>query len=257
MQDKTNWLVSYPDDGNAVCYGMEDSSFWYQHRNQCILNAIQEAKFKNAFFDIGGGNGVTAQVLQNHGYDVTLVEPYQQGIENASARGIKKVIQSTLEDFADTSPQIDGVGIFDVMEHIEDDAAFLHYIHGTLKPGGKLILTVPAFQALWSDNDLQLGHYRRYRLEDLEKLLVRQGFKVTYQTYFFSLVWLPMWILRVIPNKFGITKKNTPQKKQKEHMAGNPVTAKILRWLLSWEIRLIKMRKKIPLGTSCLVIAEK
>jgi SAM-dependent methyltransferase len=253
---KDQWLVSYPDDGNAVCFEMEDTSFWYQHRNQCILNAIQYGGFDRDFHDIGGGNGITASILQQNGYQVTLVEPYAEGIGNAQKRGIRRTIQSTLENFQPEEPT-PGVGFFDVMEHMEDDEDFLRHIHRIVKPGGKIILSVPAFQDLWSDNDVQLGHFRRYKLKQIDQLLVRSGFRPIYGTYFFSLVWLPMWLLRVLPNRFGVQRKNTPKKKRSEHMATSPYLSKMLRRMLSWEIKMIRRGWKIPFGTSCLVIAQK
>lgn len=254
---KDNWIVSYPDDGNAVCFGVEDGSFWYQHRNRCILNAVNASGFDKEFYDIGGGNGITAQALQNAGYDITLVEPYLQGIENARSRGILKTVHTTLEEFKPQNGRIKSVGFFDVMEHIEDDEAFLLSINKLLEKDGKLILTVPAFLSLWSYNDVQLGHFRRYRLEDIRKILSTCGFEVCYETYFFSLVWLPMWLARVLPNLLGIKKKNTPQKKKNEHMASNPWLSRILQHVLGWEKDIIRKQKKIPLGTSCMVVARK
>ncbi len=253
---RDNWLVSYPDDGNAVCFEMEDASFWYQHRNNCILNAIQNFGFEKEFYDIGGGNGITASILQQNGYEVTLVEPYAQGISNARQRGINRTIQSTLEDFRPENP-VPGVGFFDVMEHIENDENFLMRINRVVKTDGRIILTVPAFQDLWSDNDVQLGHFRRYRLQELDRLLVKCGFTPLYSTYFFSLVWPPMWLLRVLPNRLGINRPNSPKKKKSEHMATTPRLSRILRSLLSWEVKMIRRKRRIPFGTSCMVIAQK
>lgn len=255
---RENWIVSYPDDGNSVCFDMEDISFWYQHRNECLVEAMKACQFPNDFLDIGGGNGITALAMQNAGYDVTLVEPYATGIENARKRGIRSTVQSTLEDYVNqASGEAPAAGFFDVMEHIEDDAAFLKNINLLLAPGGQIMLTVPAFSSLWSENDVQLGHYRRYTLPRLTGLLAKAGFEVTYQTYFFSLVWAPMWLARVLPEKFGIKKNNTPEKKRNEHMAGRPATANLLRKLLSWETRAIRNKRRIPFGTSCLIVARK
>lgn len=258
VQDRENWLVSYPDDGNEVCYALEDSSFWYQHRNECIVSAAREFGFAKQFYDIGGGNGVTAQALQRAGYDVTLVEPYRAGIENARRRGIQKTVLSTLEDYRpDPTASIESVGFFDVMEHVADDRDFLRKINKLLPSDGKIMFTVPAFSALWSDNDVQLGHFRRYNLGQIDELLRETGFEPVHKTYFFALAWLPMWLLRVLPNRIGIRQQNTPSKKKSEHMADRPVWAKILRKLMSWEIGFIKGRRVIPCGTSCLVIARK
>lgn len=257
-ENRENWLVSYPDDGNSVCFEMEDMSFWYQHRNECLVEAMKAHGFPKEFLDIGGGNGITALAMQNAGYHVTLVEPYASGIENARKRGIRSTVQSTLEEYVtETNGTAQAAGFFDVMEHIGDDKAFLDNINRLLVAGGRIMLTVPAFQSLWSENDVQLGHFRRYTLDQLSGLLARAGFKVTYASYFFSLVWAPMWVARVLPEKFGIKKDNTPSKKRNEHMAGRPLTARLLRRVLSWEVNAIRKKIKIPFGTSCLIIAQK
>jgi SAM-dependent methyltransferase len=257
-ENREKWLVSYPDDGNSVCFEMEDMSFWYQHRNECLVAAMKANDFPKEFLDIGGGNGITALAMQNAGYEVTLVEPYPSGIENAKKRGIRSTIQSTLEEYVaqeiGTAP---AAGFFDVMEHIEDDRTFLENINRLLTPDGRIMLTVPAFQRLWSENDVQLGHFRRYTLGQLSALLEEAGFRVTYATYFFSLVWAPMWLARVLPEKFGIKTDNTPGKKRNEHMAGRPVTARLLMRVLGWEVNAISSKTKIPFGTSCLIVAQK
>ena len=255
--DKENWLVSYPSDGNEVCFQMEDTSFWYRHRNRCILNAIRACEFDREFYDIGGGNGITAKLLQDNGFDVTLVEPYETGVRNAEARGVRKTIHTTLEEFRPAGPLLKGIGFFDVLEHIENDRMFLQQVHNLLAENGKLILTVPAFQSLWSDNDVQLGHFRRYRTSQLETLLASCGFKVYYKTYFFSILWIPMWLLRVIQNIIGFRQKNPRQKKQAEHLSARPFMSKLLQLPLSWETGFIGKKKMIPFGTSCMMVAQK
>ena len=258
QESKENWIVSYPDDGNTVCFEMEDASFWYQHRNRCIVEAVKTNQFPREFHDIGGGNGVTALAMQDAGYDITLIEPYLSGIENSRKRGIRKTVHSTLEDYVpEAKGDVHAAGFFDVMEHIEDHRGFLLKINSLLADKGQIILTVPAFMSLWSDNDVQLGHFRRYTLAQLSDLLLQCGFEVKYKSYFFSLVWVPMWLMRVLPNRFGFTKKNTPEKKKSEHMAGDPGRSRFLRTMLRWEIGAIRRKSKIPIGTSCLVVAQK
>ena len=65
-----NSEVSYPKQGNVMLFHFEDTSFWYQHRNHCILAAIRSYEPKGPLFDIGGGNGFVSQAIQESGYDV-------------------------------------------------------------------------------------------------------------------------------------------------------------------------------------------
>jgi len=71
---------------------------------------------------------------------------------------------------------VDAAGAFDVTEHIEDDLGFLRELGGILRPGGRLYVTVPAFPFLWSQEDTDTGHYRRYTLPAIEAVLRKAGF---------------------------------------------------------------------------------
>jgi len=90
--------VSYPEHGNALCFSVEDSSFWFAHRNRCILQTIELFPPPGALFDVGGGNGYVARAIQDAGLEVVLVEPGLAGVRNAVKRGIGQVVRATVED---------------------------------------------------------------------------------------------------------------------------------------------------------------
>src|SRR5437879_1765583 len=138
--------VSYPDEGNASCLGVEDTSFWFRHRNNCILEVVKSLPAATAFFDVGGGNGYVAKALQDTGLEVVLVEPGSTGALNARRRGVQHVIRASLEDTGFLPEVLPAVGLFDVLEHVEDDRAFIRTVRNYLSPGGMVYLTVPAFE---------------------------------------------------------------------------------------------------------------
>lgn len=144
--------VSYPDDGNETRLAVEDSSFWFNHRNDIIVSLVQAFRPKGAIFDVGGGNGYVAMALQMSGIDAVVVEP-GPGALNAKQRGLRLVIQSTLEDAGFKNESITAFGLFDVLEHINLDLEFLQTLYAYLTQGGYLYLTVPAYSALWSNED--------------------------------------------------------------------------------------------------------
>ena len=91
--------VSYPAAGNRTCYALEDGSFWFAHRNACLLALFQRFPTSGPFFDIGGGNGFVAAALQSErGIPVVLVEPGADGVRHAQARGLRTVAQATLKE---------------------------------------------------------------------------------------------------------------------------------------------------------------
>ena len=78
---------------------------------------------------------------------------------------------------------------FDVLEHIDDDEAVLKNVHGALKPGGTLFITVPADMRLWSAMDIYAEHKRRYSMQELREKIGRNGFKVIKMSYFVKLLY--------------------------------------------------------------------
>jgi 2-polyprenyl-3-methyl-5-hydroxy-6-metoxy-1,4-benzoquinol methylase len=172
--------ISYPEAGNAACCAVEDGSFWFKHRNRCIVEVMRIRPPAGALFDIGGGNGFVASALIEAGMETVLVEPGKTGVVNAKTRGVSNIIQSTLQDAGFREGTIPAAGLFDVLEHIEDDVSFLKTLSGLLIQGGRLYLTVPAHQVLWSVVDEHAGHYRRYTVKSLSKVLSHAGFDVEF-----------------------------------------------------------------------------
>jgi SAM-dependent methyltransferase len=194
--------VSYPEEGNEVCFQVEDSSYWFAHRNACILSVVQQFPPAGTFYDIGGGNGFVAMGLQNVGLDVALIEP-GSGAKNAVKRGVKNVIWAALGDAGLQPQSLMAAGAFDVVEHIEDEHGFLSALADKLKPGGRFYCTVPAMGSLWSDEDVSAGHFRRYSRSTLSRALQAAGFEVEFISYFFTWLVAPVFLFRSLPWRLG------------------------------------------------------
>lgn len=252
---KTPSRISYPENGNAWCLQLEEDSFWFKHRKNCILEAIRVFPPEGVFFDIGGGNGYMSLAIKNVGIDTVLVEPGIEGATNARKRGLPQVICATLEDVGFKINSIGAVGLFDLLEHIEDDAGFLKTINELLVPNGRVYITAPAHKILYSINDKQGGHYRRYSLTSLTRELKSAGFEIDFKTYIFSLLPLPIFLFRTIPSILGL-KKREFKKIQKEHRQPARGFDGLLTKVLDREIRALKNKRTIPFGASCLVVAR-
>lgn len=249
--------ISYPQEGNDNCLALEADSFWFEHRNQCIQALMQRYPPPGTVFDVGGGNGYVAMGLQRVGIPVALVEPGGQGVQNARRRGVTMLVCASLEDAGFLPGSLPAVGLFDVLEHIQADTHFLSAIHDLLAPGGRIYLTVPAFQSLWSADDLYAGHYRRYHLTGLRRRLTAAGFRVLFNTYIFFMLPLPIFLVRALPSRLGLRKQNVWDQYQQEHRSQPGLTGKLLNRLLVWEMQRIRAGHSIPLGGSCLIAAEK
>lgn len=255
---KNNSAVSYPEDGNQNCFIIEDNSFWFRHRNNCISESVKKYSKDKVFFDIGGGNGFVSMGLNKSGIETVVVEPGIQGCVNAKSRGLENILCATLQDADFNKESIESAGLFDVVEHIEDDVEFLRILSEYLKKGAKLYITVPSFNWLWSNEDNFAGHYRRYTLKSMKKVLEKAGYEIEYSTYIFSILPLPVMLFRCLPYRLGLAKKSEDlSKNEKEHKERKGILSGLLNRIWNWEINKIKKNKRIFFGGSCFVVAKK
>jgi hypothetical protein len=148
------------------------------------------------------------------------------------------------------------VGLFDVLEHIKDDSAFLASVRELLRPGGRIYLSVPAFQFLWSRDDEVAGHFRRYTRRSLAKVFRAAGLQVEYLTYFFWFLPLPVGVLRTIPSRVGWRRNPTLRSAKREHTVGRGLTRRLVDWALSPELAWLRRGRTLPFGGSCLAVAR-
>jgi SAM-dependent methyltransferase len=248
--------VSYPDEGNDIYYAVEDSSFWFRHRNACIIEAVRHWPPDGAIFDIGGGNGYVARGLQDAGWEVVLVEP-GAGAANARRRGIEHVVRAAFQDAGFAPGTLPAVGLFDVIEHTEDDAAFLHSLAECLAPGGRVYVTVPAGQWMWSHEDDIAGHYRRYDLASLSRLMSGCEMEVEYATCIFGFLPPATFLRRVLPYRLGIKPPPvTLESVRADHEIGG-MSARIVERLARRELNRVRRGEAIRSGGSCLAVARK
>ncbi len=250
--------MSYPEAGNNYCFAVEDNSFWFKHRNDVILALTQRFKFAKNFADVGGGNGFQVKFLSEKFSEkqIFLIEPGYAGCQNAKKRGVKEAFNIFFQEFPFAEKQIDAVGLFDVIEHIEDDKTFLTNLAEYLPKGSHIYITVPAHQWLWSEVDDESGHYRRYNLGMFEQLAKTCGLEYTYGSYIFSYLPPIMGILRAIPFRlarlFGKTRQNTIDAEFDNHTPSKLAVA-IFNKIHGWELARLQ-KSKMTFGASCAVV---
>ncbi|MES2570028.1 MAG: class I SAM-dependent methyltransferase [Verrucomicrobiota bacterium] len=245
--------VSYLEEGNALCFELEEKSFWFAHRNACLNAVVRRFPPAGTIFDIGGGNGYVAQSLISAGFETVLLEPGESGVRNAAQRGLPHVICGTLKSAQFEDRSLPAAAIFDVLEHVEDDAGFLKEIARCLVDRGRLYITVPSYEWLWSHDDVTAGHFRRYTLSQLEGRLRAAGFTPLFASYFFAFVPLPLFLMRSLPSLFG--RRSLTQRSYKNlHRSDAGV---LLGRTLAFERRRIERGATVPIGSSCLLVAEK
>jgi SAM-dependent methyltransferase len=247
--------VSYHTEDNENYFRVEAESFWFKHRNDCLLEIFRRFPPGGVLFDVGGGNGFVASDLNQKGVPTVLVEPGPAGARNAKVRGVPQVICSTFQDAGFADHSLPAVGLFDVLEHIEDDHFFLKILKTKLKKKGRIYLTVPAYPWLWSAEDARAGHYRRYTRGNITRLLLSEGFHVDYAAYFFGILILPIFMARAIPYRLGLVRTLSGTQKLSEHQAPTGLFHSFLNVYLKWERKRLS-RGIMRWGSSCIITAQ-
>jgi len=249
--------VSYADDGHAGCFGVEDRSFWFRHRNACISTLVARHPFGSGpFLDIGGGNGYVAKRLQDDGHTVVLLEPGPVGAGNARhGRGLRHVVCGTLEHCRFHPGSFAAVGMFDVIEHIDDDRGFIQDVARLLPRGGHLYLSVPCHTWLWSQADIVAGHFRRHTRASMADLLAPH-FRADFSTYIFAPLVIPQLLLRALPYRLGLSRRELLSQSA-EHGEGQGFLVKAIEALLARELDAIRAGRALPFGASAIVVASR
>lgn len=248
--DNPNWsgsATTFSDDQSESLSDAGSSSWWYETRNKIIFGALNKLKIESCLWDIGSGPGVVSSYLSEMGMPCVAVEPSSAGVTASAERGVTSIV-SDLESLHLPSQSVGMIGLFDVLEHIEDRQHLLAEIRRVLTPTGKLIIAVPALRVLWSSADVSAGHFLRYSRRVMNRELKKSGFQIQKSQYFFALLVLPLLLLRAIPFRLGIRQ---PVEDQTLLNQQGGLISGILQKL---EIFLSKF---MPFGTSLLVIATK
>jgi SAM-dependent methyltransferase len=148
--------------------------------NRFLLDLVLPLARGRRVLDFGAGSGTFAHALAAEGMEVIAVEPDAGLREKLSVRKHADVSEVGSEC-------VDLVYSFNVLEHIEDDAAALAQLRRVLRPGGRLLLYVPAFMLLYSEMDRRIGHLRRYRKQPLKQRVREAGFALDDARYADSL----------------------------------------------------------------------
>lgn len=248
--------VSYPDCAHNEFSELEEKSYWFNHRNTIITDIISRNKPPGTVFDVGGGNGYVSLALRRIGIDCVVVEPGSQGVAVSRKRGLS-VIEAAFQDLDIPPGSIPAVGMFDVLEHIENDIDALRGIYKALTDGGMLYIAVPALQPLWSQEDIAAGHYRRYHLNKLDMDIRKVGFEVIHANYFFGVLAPLILAFRAVPYRIGLSSKTGQESAVKDHKPPAGLAGSLLLSRLKREEELAKKGSWPFIGSSCFIVARK
>lgn len=233
---------------------LEARNFWFRARNELILWALNRY-FPSArdFLEIGCGTGFVLSGIADRHPDLHLSgsEISSVGLAHASKRIPGAFFFQMDARAIPFDREFDVIGAFDVLEHIEEDAAVLRQMHRALRPGGGILVTVPQHQMLWSRTDEYACHVRRYAAKDLIAKTSAAGFKVERLTSFVSLL---------LPLMMAARKWQPVAEKDYDPLAelriGGLANA-ILKKFLDIERVAVRAGLSFPAGGSLLLVAKK
>jgi SAM-dependent methyltransferase len=228
----------------------EDRHWWYRGR-RTVLDGITAGLGlppQARILDAGCGSGRNMVELARNGV-VTGIELSETSVALARERDAGEVILGSVLDMPFADASFDLAVSLDVIEHLEDDLSALRELRRTVAPGGALLVTVPAYQWLWSGHDEINHHHRRYTRRSLQETGERAGWRQERTTYFNSLL-LPVAILLRVLDR--INTKTT------ESSLDLWVPPEPLNWMLerplAIEAALIRHGGRIPAGLSLLAV---
>jgi hypothetical protein len=159
---------------------------WYYASKAAALDRLLQSVRFSTIADIGAGSGFFAKHLlgrRNEARGATCVDiNYDQESEEWLAD--KRVAYRRAAGALDADLYL----LMDVLEHVEDDIGFLRSVVEGAPHGAHFVMTVPAFNFLWSGHDEYLGHYRRYTLTQIADVARRSGLEVGKRCYFFGAI---------------------------------------------------------------------
>ncbi len=195
--------VHYPEGGLAALGLDGGSGYWFDHRAREVAEALEAATDARSIWDIGAGAGSMSLRLSRAGFDVVSVEPLMEGAVAIAQMRCSDVFCSTLEGLRLPTHSVRVLGFFDVIEHLDDPRALMEEAQRVLEPSGTIVLTVPAFQSLWSNSDVVAGHQRRYSRKALDAFMQSCGLRRVTSKYLFASLLPPAVALRTIPYRLG------------------------------------------------------
>lgn len=228
----------------------EADSWWFRGRRR-VLNSVvarMELSRDSRICDLGCGTGGNLAMLARYGV-VTGVERDPGAAQMAHDATGFDVQVGTAEDTGLPSKSFDLVCLFDVLEHLPVEGPALAEIRRVLRPGGRLLLTVPAFPLLWSGHDVALHHFRRYRRAGLSRILLNAGLDLQWLSYYNAALFPPVAAVRVARRLLGGGRVRADLGTSSEGLA-----AHVLEAVFAAERHIIG-RVSLPIGVSLIGVA--
>jgi len=171
-----------------------DDHWWFEGRKNIIKKILKKNFTKKIkILDYGAGSGVNIEMLSKFG-KVDIFEPHKDTAKYLKKKFINKKFKVLKK--VSNKKNYDLIILADVLEHIKNDKKKIKELSLKLKKNGKILITVPAYNFLFTKKDIILGHYRRYKTNEIKNIFL--DFNIKKLSYFNSILFLPISICLII-----------------------------------------------------------
>ena len=227
----------------------DERHWWYRGRRRILRAELDRLELPPGarILDAGSGSGRTLDELATYG-SAAGVDLSAAAVAAARARGHEDVRLGALERLPYPAERFDLVTCLDVLEHVPDDVAALREIRRVTRPGGRLLVTVPAYPLLWSAHDERNLHYRRYGWRALRDAAEAAGWEPVRTTHFNTLLLAPAAAVR-LAQRAGFAPADGSDLERT-----SPALDRLLELPLRLEAELLRRGGRLPVGLSLLAV---
>lgn len=234
----------------AIEAQVEATHWWFTGRRRLLGRMIAAFGLPAdaRILDIGTSTGTNLRMLRDLGFSrYEGLDMSDEAVRWCADKGYGKVTRGDACALPFPDASFDLVLATDIIEHVDDDVLALGEIRRVLKPGGRVLVTVPAFPILWGLQD-EIGHHkRRYRMAELVTRIGQADLVVHRRFHFNYLLFLPILLARRIIAVFGMRLQN-------ENEVNSPLINRVLSWVFRFDVWTAP-KVKPPFGVSCLAVA--
>lgn len=241
-------------DYERLYHKLELTHWWFLGRRNAILRLLSNCSKDSRILEVGCSGGALLLDLKTHDFiRAEGIDISPRAIEVCRERELQNVTLASAEQTGKESNSFDVIIAADILEHIADEKIALQEWRRVLKPGGTLILFVPAFPLLWSGHDVVNHHFRRYRKKQLADLLERHGFGIEQASYWNFVLFFPTFLVRLYGRFFASQNEPRPQLFFMPSLLNTALAA----LLKAENYLLLRMKVIYPIGVSVFVLARK
>ncbi len=237
-------------------FGAEQRHYWHRARRELLLEVFRHRVSSGSkVLEVGCGCGHVAGSLARAGYRVWGLDLSTRALECAASQGLEQLVRASILElpFEDA---FDAVCAFDVIEHIPDHERALAGLVRAARPGGLVLVTVPAHPRLWGSWDRMQRHQRRYRSDELEAMMRAAGLEVVALRQFFRALYLPSLASAAFDRLLGGSRRSEPPLELHHAMLHPPLLGRVAHAMLARERRGINQPSQLR-GTSLLAVGRR